>query len=200
MRTIETARFSFTTTPLEGVWRILRKPSSDARGFFSRLYCADEFSTIGIKSPLAQINHSYSKQRGTLRGLHFQYAPHCETKIVTCTSGKIFDVAVDLRKGSTTFLEWCGAELSAENQQSLVVPPGFAHGFQTLEDDTEIIYLVTAAYSAESESGVHPFDTALNISWPLAVSEISVRDTQRPYLDSSAFCGISPGTIPHDER
>jgi dTDP-4-dehydrorhamnose 3,5-epimerase len=189
--TIETPRFSFIPTPLPGVWQLQRKPITDTRGFFSRFYCADEFSAAGFKLPLVQINHSYSKLRGTLRGMHFQQPPHAETKIVTCIAGRIFDVAVDLRRSSATFLQWVGAELSAENQQSLIVPPGFAHGFQTLSDDAEIIYLVTAAYSANAESGINPRDPAVNIQWPEAVSEISARDAERPGLDRHAFRGLN---------
>src|SRR6478735_11221192 len=109
MSSISTARFEFHTTMLEGVWRLSRKPIGDNRGFFSRLYCAEEFAAIGLSKPLAQINHSYSKQRGTIRGLHFQHPPHAETKVVTCLAGRIFDVAVDLRRDSPSFLQWFGA-------------------------------------------------------------------------------------------
>ena len=187
---IATPRFNFIPTPLSGVWQIHRKPISDTRGFFSRFYCAEEFATAGFKLPLVQINHSSSKQRGTLRGMHFQHPPQAESKIVTCIAGHIFDVAVDLRRDSATFLQWFGTELSAENQQSLLIPEGFAHGFQALSDDTEIIYLVTAAYSAAAESGLNPFDPTVNIQWPEAVSEISARDAERPYLDTPVFRGL----------
>ncbi len=197
---IETPRFSFSSTPLAGVWQLHRKPITDTRGFFSRFYCADEFTAAGFKLPLVQINHSHSKQRGTLRGMHFQHPPHAETKVVTCIVGRIFDVAVDLRRDSATFLQWIGAELSAENQQSLIVPPGFAHGFQTLSDDAEIIYLVTAAYSANAESGINPWDPAVNIQWPEAVSEISVRDAERAYLDTHSFLGLSNFFANDNER
>jgi dTDP-4-dehydrorhamnose 3,5-epimerase len=197
MSSVSTARFEFHTTTLEGVWRVSRKPIGDNRGFFSRLYCAEEFAVIGLAKPLAQINHSLSRQCGTIRGLHFQHPPHGETKVVTCLAGRIFDVAVDLRRGSPSFLHWFGAELSADNQESLVIPPGFAHGFQTLSDNAEIIYLVTAAYSAQAEDGINPFDPAVGIRWPKAVSEISARDAQRDMLDPARFAGVSltaPGT------
>lgn len=191
MNVVATERFNFHPAPLEGIWRVTRKPIVDARGFFSRFYCAEAFAAIGLGMPLAQINHSLSRHCGTVRGMHFQHPPHGETKIVTCMAGRIFDVAVDLRHGSRTFLQWFGTELSAANQESLVIPPGFAHGFQTLEDDTEILYLVSAAYNAEAEDGLNPFDPALNIGWPLKASEISSRDAQRGFLDANSYPGLT---------
>lgn len=191
MHEINTPRFAFSSTPLAGLWQVQRQPIRDARGFFARYYCAQEFATIGLAQPLAQINHSFSSQPGTLRGLHFQHPPHAETKVVSCLSGRIFDVAVDLRRGSPSFLQWFGVELSAQAQNSLVIPPGFAHGFQTLEADSEILYLVTAAYSAEFEDGLNPLDPALAIAWPLAVGEISARDAQRPLLDRAHYPGMA---------
>src|SRR5690606_8404515 len=130
-----------------------------------------------------------STRRGTIRGLHFQYAPHAETKIVSCLQGSIYDVAVDLRAGSQTFLQWYGLILSAERQNSLVIPPGFAHGFQTLEDNTQILYLVSAPYSAADEDGLNPLDPTIGIEWPLPPSEISPRDQQRSFLDKNHFRG-----------
>ncbi|BDT70460.1 dTDP-4-dehydrorhamnose 3,5-epimerase [Comamonadaceae bacterium OS-1] len=190
MLEIATPRFRFQPTPLAGLWLSQRQPIRDARGFFARFYCAQEFSAIGVVQPLAQINQSFSQQPGTLRGLHFQHPPHAETKVVSCLSGRIFDVAVDVRSGSPTFLQWFGVELSAQAQNSLVIPPGFAHGFQTLEPDSEILYLVTTAYSAQYEDGLHPLDPALAIDWPLPVAEISARDAQRPLLDVATYAGI----------
>lgn len=190
MHEIKTPRFSFASTPLAGLWQVQRRPIRDARGFFARFYCAQEFATIGLAQPLAQINHSLSSLPGTLRGLHFQHPPHAETKVVSCVSGRIFDVAVDLRSDSPTFLQWFGVELSAQAQNSLVIPPGFAHGFQTLEADSEILYLVSVAYSAEYEDGLNPLDPALAIPWPLPVAEISARDAQRQMLDAAAYPGI----------
>ncbi|WP_367848648.1 dTDP-4-dehydrorhamnose 3,5-epimerase [Rhodoferax sp. WC2427] len=190
MLEVATPRFHFQPTPLAGLWLAQRQPIRDARGFFARFYCAQEFAAIGVVQPLAQINHSFSHQPGTLRGLHFQHPPHAETKVVSCLSGRIFDVAVDLRSGSPTFLQWFGVELSAQAQNSLVIPPGFAHGFQTLEPDSEILYLVTTAYSAEFEDGLHPLDPALAIDWPLPVAEISARDAQRPLLDVATYAGV----------
>lgn len=193
MPELATPRFRFNTTPLVGLWLAQRQPICDARGFFTRDYCAQEFAAIGVNQSLAQINHSFSQQPGTLRGLHFQHPPYAETKVVSCLSGRIFDVAVDLRSSSSTFLQWFGVELSAHGQNSLVIPPGFAHGFQTLEADSEILYLVTTPYSADHEDGVHPLDPALAIPWPLPVAEMSVRDCQRTMLDPSAYRGITHG-------
>lgn len=195
---ITTPRFTFHPAPLAGVWQVLRSPLADARGFFSRFYCAQEFAAVGITTPLAQINHSLSRLRGTVRGLHFQHPPHAETKVVTCIAGRIFDVAVDLRRHSPTFLHWFGAELSAENQQSLVIPPGCAHGYQTLSDDAQIIYLVTAAYSAQAEDGVNPFDPAVGIRWPEAVGEVSARDAGREMLKLAEYAGL--GDVAPDAR
>lgn len=187
----DTARFRFHPAPLAGLWRVSRKPIGDARGFFMRSYCAEEFATIGLTAPLAQINHSASSRKGTVRGLHFQHPPHAETKVVTCIAGAIFDVALDLRAGSPTFLQWFGMELSAANQESLLIPPGFAHGFQTLQDDSEVLYLVDAPYSGAAEDGVNPFDPTVGIRWPVEVSEVSERDAQRAYLDRERHAGIA---------
>lgn len=184
-----TDRFELQTCPIPGLLHLKRKPIQDDRGFFSRFYCQEEFSALGLPPPV-QINHSMSMQRGTIRGMHFQYAPHAETKIVSCLQGSIFDVAIDLRAGSPTYLQWHGLVLSAELQNSLVVPAGFAHGFQTLEDSTQILYLVSTAYSAADEDGVNPLDPAIAIDWPLPLGEISQRDQQRPFLDSMRFQGL----------
>lgn len=191
MEPILTPRFEFHPTPLAGVWRVARKPIRDARGFFARLYCAEEFAAIGLTLSIAQINHSHSRLAGTVRGLHFQHPPHHETKIVSCPVGRIFDVAVDLRRDSPTYLQWYGAELSAENQQCLVIPPGFAHGFQTLDADSETIYFVTAPYSGAAEDGVHPFDPAINVAWPLPAAEVSERDAKRAMIDRATYPGIA---------
>lgn len=188
---ITTPRFTFHPTPLAGVWRVLRNPIGDARGFFSRFYCAQEFAAIGITMPVAQINHSFSRWSGTVRGLHFQHPPHAETKVVTCVAGRIFDVAVDLRRGSPSFLHWFGAELSAENQQSLVIPPRFAHGYQTLTADCELIYLQTAAYRPAAEAALNATDPRLSIAWPLEITKMSDRDRAVSML-TAEFEGIEP--------
>lgn len=191
MKPVATARFRFEPTSLAGVWLVQRQPIADARGFFARLYCAEEFAAIGLTGPPVQINHSYSRHAGTVRGLHFQHPPHHETKIVSCPAGRIFDVAVDLRRGSPTFLQWFGAELSAENQRSLVVPPGFAHGFQSLEDNSQTLYAVTAPYSGAAEDGVNPFDAAVGVAWPLPATEVSPRDAQRASIASAGYAGVA---------
>lgn len=188
---VTTPRFTFHPAPLAGVWRVLRRPIGDARGFFSRFYCVQEFAAIGITTPLAQINHSLCQRRGTVRGLHFQHPPHAETKVVTCIAGRIFDVAVDLRRGSPSFLHWFGTELSAENQQSLVIPPGFAHGYQTLTADCELIYLHTTAYHSAAEGALNATDPHLAIAWPMAITEMSDRDRGHSML-TAEFEGIEP--------
>jgi len=187
----DTPRFRFAPTPLAGVWQLARKPFVDARGSFMRSYCAHEFQAIGLTRPIVQINQSASARRGTVRGLHFQHPPHGETKIVTCVRGRILDVALDLRAGSRTFLRWFATELSAANQQGLIIPPGVAHGYQTLEDDAEVMYLVDAPYRPDCEDGVNPFDPAAAIAWPLPASEVSARDAQRAHLDVSTFAGLA---------
>ncbi len=183
-------RFSFTETPLSGLVKIARKPIIDKRGFFSRFYCAEEFKEIGLESSIAQINHTLTKKKGGIRGMHFQYQPHTETKIVSCLQGEILDVAIDIRSGSATFLQWHAEILSAENGSSLYIPDGFAHGFQALTANCELIYLHTGLYTAEKEGGLNPLDPKLAIDWPLEVSEISERDSKIPMLNSD-FHGIA---------
>ena len=174
-----TVRFRFKTTPIDGLVVAERLPISDQRGFLERLFCAEEFSEIGL-----------TQQSGTIRGLHFQYPPHAETKIVTCLKGKVFDVAVDLRSRSSTFLQWHEEVLSSENNKSLYIPPGFAHGFQTLADNCEMLYLHTCSYQPDAEGGVSPLDSRLGISWPVPLSNISERDRGHAPL-TAEFKGLS---------
>jgi dTDP-4-dehydrorhamnose 3,5-epimerase len=162
---------------------------SDSRGFFARLFCIEEFRTIGLAKPIVQINHSLTAKRGTVRGLHFQYPPHTETKIVTCLHGEVFDVAVDLRADSPTFLQWHGEILSAANARSLCIPEGFAHGFQTMTEDCELLYLHTETYVPQSEDGVHPRDPRIGVQWPLPIAELSPRDEHHPML-GDGFVGM----------
>lgn len=169
-------------TDLDGVMRIGKRKMGDARGHFSRMFCETELADAGLNIQINQINHSYSAQKGTLRGMHFQYAPAAETKIVSCLRGSVFDVALDLREGSDSFGQWFGEILSAKNWTSLYIPPGFAHGFQTLENDVELLYLHTAPYTPEFEGGVNPLDKETGIKWPLPVSEISKRDQALPMI------------------
>lgn len=179
------SRFDFNSTPLLGLLQVQRKVLEDPRGFLSRFYCADDFRSAGLNKPIAQINHTLTRNKGAVRGLHFQYPPHAESKLVSCVRGKVFDVAVDLRRTSATFLHWYGAELSAENKQSLLIPEGFAHGFQTLTDDCELIYLHTEAYHPKSEGALNIADHRLAIKWPLPISEMSERDRNHPLITES---------------
>jgi len=177
-------RFDFVETSLSGVYRVNRNPIVDSRGFFSRFFCAEQFKDVGLGKPIAQINHTLTRQKGTIRGMHFQFPPDTEAKLVTCLQGKVFDVAVDIRKGSSTFLQWHAETLSGDNQSSLYIPEGFAHGFQTLTDDCQLLYLHTASYVADSEGAVNPMDAMLAIDWPLEVTNMSDRDRNHVMLDS----------------
>jgi dTDP-4-dehydrorhamnose 3,5-epimerase len=173
-------RLTVTDLPLSGLKRVERQHLGDPRGFLSRLFCADELAEAGWNGQVAQINHTLTRQRGAVRGMHFQHPPHAETKLVSCLRGAVFDVAVDLRKGSPTFLRWHALELSAENRLALLIPAGFAHGFQALSDDCELLYVHSAPYAASAERGLDPRDPALAIAWPLAISEMSERDAGHP--------------------
>jgi dTDP-4-dehydrorhamnose 3,5-epimerase len=184
------ACFDFISTPLKGLILLRGKAIEDHRGFLSRFFCADEFREAGLKKPIAQINHTLTKSKGAVRGLHFQYPPHAEVKIVSCIHGEIFDVAVDLRRSSPTYLHWHGVILSASNRQSLLIPEGYAHGFQTLTKDCELIYLHTASYQPESEGALNVLDARLGISWPLAVNELSERDRNHKLIEQD-FQGIT---------
>ena len=176
------ARFEFTSTPLSGLTVIHRKPIEDARGFFCRFYCAEEFREAGLRKPIAQINHTFTQKKGAVRGLHFQYPPYAEAKIVSCLKGEIYDVAVDIRRDSPTFLQWFGTSLSEGNKKTLFIPEGFAHGFQTLTEDTEILYLVTAHYNPEKEDALNAQDPIIGIQWPLAITELSDKDKAIAYI------------------
>lgn len=182
-------RFRFHPTPLSGLTVIERTRIQDSRGFLSRFFCMETLQPLGMK-PIQQINQTLTKKAGAIRGLHFQHPPESEIKIVSCLQGRILDVAVDLRADSPTFLTWYATELSAENNLSLYIPEGFAHGFQTLTEDCELLYLHTANYSSTHEAGLNPLDPALAIRWPLAVAEISARDRSHPMLNSE-FRGIT---------
>jgi dTDP-4-dehydrorhamnose 3,5-epimerase len=183
-------RFSFTQTSLSGLWVAQREVFEDSRGVFSKLFCADEFQKVGIDKPITQINHSITRLKGTVRGLHFQHPPHVETKIVSCLKGEIFDVAVDLRNGSKTFLSWQGERLSAKNQRSLIIPEGFAHGFQALTSDCELVYLHTGFYVPEADGGLNVEDKRIGIAWPLPISGLSERDKTHAFV-SDDYDGIS---------
>lgn len=181
--------FDFSPTPLTGLLLLQRQAIEDSRGFLSRLFSADELRAAGIDKPIAQINHTLTRTRGAVRGMHFQFPPHAEVKLVTCVRGEILDVAVDIRRDSPTFLSWHGEILSAANRRSLLIPEGFAHGFQALAENCELIYLHTARYHAAAEGGLNAADPKLAIAWPLPIGELSDRDRAHPLLDGT-FTGI----------
>lgn len=166
----------FTETPLSGSYLIDLEPRQDERGFFARYFCEQEFAAQGLNSHWAQINNSFSKTKGTLRGLHFQFPPHAEVKLVRCLQGAIWDVILDVRKGSSTYGKWFAAELTPQNRTMMYVPKGFAHGFISLEDNSEILYLVSSQYNAENEGTVRWDDQMHAISWPFMPTEISDKD------------------------
>ncbi len=176
--------FKVDDLPLAGLKVVRRTVRGDHRGFLSRFYCGEELGRIGFDRAIVQINHTLTQRRGSIRGMHFQRPPHAEDKFVSVLRGEIFDVAVDLRTNSPTFGHWHGEHLSAGNRASLFIPRGFAHGFQTLTDDCELIYLHTHAYTPSAEGGVSPFDPAIGIRWPLPVSDMSDRDQNHPPLSA----------------
>lgn len=176
----------FTETPLAGAFIIDVETRPDSRGFFARSFCRHEFEAHGLDPAVAQTNLSFNIRKGTLRGLHFQYPPAAETKLVRCTRGAIFDVIVDLRPESPTYLQHVAVELTADNRRALYVPERFAHGFQTLEDATEIGYQVSAFYMPSAEGGLPHDDPRLAITWPLPVAEISDKDRDWAALDAVA--------------
>jgi dTDP-4-dehydrorhamnose 3,5-epimerase len=170
----------FTKTKINGVFVLDPERIEDERGFFARAWSASEFAVHGIDPRLVQCNLSFNKRKGTLRGMHYQRSPHEETKIVRCTMGALYDVALDLRPDSPTFKQWAGATLTAENRQVLVIPPGCAHGFLTLADNTEIYYQMSVAYAPTHAAGVRWNDPAFGIQWPGAVTVIADRDRDYP--------------------
>jgi len=172
---------TFHETNLAGVLEVLLELNIDERGFFARSWCEKEFGDHGLTTKVVQSNISQNRRRGTLRGIHYQASPFEETKVVRCIAGAIYDVAVDLRKDSPTFKQWYGAELSAENRKSLYIPKGCGHGFLTLADETEVLYLMSDLYNPEAARGVRWDDPAFQIDWPGEVQVISERD--RTYGD-----------------
>lgn len=183
-------RFTADETPLHGLFVVSRKTMADERGFLSRLFCAEDLAAFGWQGHLAQLNETGTRQKGTVRGMHFQHPPHAEIKLVTCTRGRILDIAVDIRAQSPTFLQYFAVELSEENACSLLIPKGFAHGFQALTDDVRMIYAHSQAYAASSEGGLNPQDPALGIDWPLPVINLSPRDAVHPLL-SPDYRGVA---------
>jgi dTDP-4-dehydrorhamnose 3,5-epimerase len=174
----------FTPLSLAGAFRIDLDRREDARGFFARLFCAKEFANHGLTTTWVQCNTSLSRTEGTLRGLHFQRPPMAEVKMVRCLKGAIFDVMVDLRAGSPSFGHWTALELTAENRSMAYIPEGFAHGFQTLSPETELLYFHSQVYSPAHEGGLRHDDPRLGIQWPRPVADLSPRDAEHPGLDT----------------
>lgn len=183
------ARFDIALTPFSGLKVLKRKGIGDSRGWFERMFCIDELRDVLGERSVRQINRTLTQKKAIVRGMHFQRPPCPEMKFVSCLRGEVFDVAVDLRHGSSTFLQWHAEVLSAENRKTLIIPEGFAHGFQTLTDDCEMFYLHTATYDPAAESGLNPKDPALAIDWPLWIAEMSARDSVHPAIAKN-FAGV----------
>ena len=184
------SRFIIEDTSIEGLQIIQRQPIGDDRGYLERLFCTDELRAIIGSRNIVQINHTMTSKAGTVRGMHYQQPPHAEMKLVSCLRGEVFDVAVDLRECSPTFLRWHAEVLSESNHKTFVIPEGFAHGFQTLTQNCELLYLHTAAYEPKAEAGLNALDDQLSVKWPLSITERSLRDQQHPML-ASEFSGLS---------
>ena len=178
-------------TGLSGLYVVETACRSDARGAFARLFCLDELADLIAGRRIEQINQSRTPAVGTVRGLHFQRPPHAEMKLVRCLRGRVWDVAVDLRRASPTFLQWHAEELSPVNRRMMVIPEGFAHGFQVLEPDSELLYLHTAAYHPAAEGGLRHDDPRLGIAWPVPATGLSPRDSGHPLIDAD-FEGVQP--------
>jgi dTDP-4-dehydrorhamnose 3,5-epimerase len=176
----------FQPTSIQAAFIVRLEPREDERGFFARAWCQREFLAHGLNPTLAQCSISFSKAKGTLRGMHYQAPPHEEAKLVRCTAGAIYDVAIDLRPNSPTFRQWVAAELTSTNRAMLYVPEGVAHGFQTLEDDVEVFYQMSNCYAPESAQGVRFDDPAFGIPWPLPVTAIAPGDRSWPSFDPCA--------------
>ena len=182
-------RFSISNLSLPGLKLLERQRMNDSRGFFTRLFCANELASVGWCQPVAQINHTFTLRCGTVRGMHFQQPPNAEMKLVTCIRGEVWDVAVDLRADSPTFLQWHAEILSAENNRALLIPEGFAHGYQSLSNDVELLYCHSVAHSPIAEVALNAKDPRLAISWPLGIVERSLKDANLPPIDAK-FEGV----------
>lgn len=176
------SRFTVTELMPGGPHRVVRHPAGDLRGAFTRLFCDDDLIAAGWTGQMRQANHSRTEHAGTVRGMHFQRGPHAETKLVMCLIGAVWDVATDIRADSPTFLTSVSAELSADNNTAMLIPPGFAHGFQTLTDNVDLLYFHSAIHVPEAEDGLHPLDRRLAIPWPREITIMSDRDRFRPML------------------
>ena len=180
----------FNKTKIKGLYVAELEPFSDDRGFFVRSYCDKALEEINVTKSIKQINHSLTLTVGTIRGMHYQNYPHSEIKMVRCISGEVFDVAVDLRKNSDTFLQWHGEYLSAENFKIMVIPDGFAHGFQVIKSNSEMLYFHTESYAKNSESGVLYSDKKIGIKWPIEAADISDRDLKHKLI-TKEFKGLN---------
>ena len=181
-------KLNIKNTNFEGLFIIEPNIFEDNRGSFSRIFCENELSSI-LDFNIKQINHSVTSKRGTIRGLHFQYEPNSEIKMIKCVKGSVFDVVVDIRRNSETFLKVFSIELSEFNNKIIFIPKGFAHGFQALEDDTELIYLHSSLYKPSNEGALNPMDKILDITWPEDISNISEKDRNHPFI-TDKFKGI----------
>lgn len=181
-------KLNIVSTKLSGLYIIEPNSFADVRGAFSRIYCEDELQHI-FGHTIKQINHSITKEKGTVRGLHFQHEPHAEVKMVKCIKGSIYDVVVDIRKNSPTFLKIFAIELTEKNQKMICIPKGFAHGFQTLEDDAQLLYFHSSIYAPSNEGALSVIDKKLNIKWPLNITNLSERDKNHVFL-TNEFEGI----------
>jgi len=182
-------RFVLHSTPIDDLHVLEREPVGDSRGFLERMFCQDSLGQFLQGKPVRQINRTLTRQKGTVRGLHFQNPPYAETKIVTCLKGKVWDVAVDLRRGSATFLEHYGVLLTQDAHRSFMIPEGFAHGFQALTSNCELLYFHTADYNVEFEGAVNAIDPLVSIPWPEPIIERSDRDVNHPMLADN-FQGV----------
>lgn len=183
-------RFALEPTPIPGMSTVLRQPRGDHRGSFERLYCVTDWAALGQTGPLRQINRSVTAARGTLRGMHYQRQPHADVKYITCLKGRVLDVAVDLRPGPG-FLRWHAVELDAARPRSVLLPAGVAHGFQTLTDDCELLYMHSHDHTPAAEAGLNPLDPRLAIDWPLPAGEMSARDRGFDFINQT-FEGLLP--------
>ncbi|MBX3256850.1 MAG: dTDP-4-dehydrorhamnose 3,5-epimerase [Chitinophagaceae bacterium] len=179
----------FSPTPFKGSYIIEPEQFADNRGWFARYFCKNEFEKINHNKEWVQMNHSFTTIKGTIRGMHYQVAPYKEIKLIRCIAGVVFDVIVDIRKESPTFLQWFGVELSAQNKRMIYIPEGFAHGFQSLCDNAELLYHHSDYYTPDAEGGIKYNDACIQINWPLPVSIISERDADHPIIDKN-FKGI----------
>lgn len=182
-------RFETLPTPIEGLQLIQRQPVGDGRGYLERIFCSNDLKSVTGDRVIAQVNFTVTRKEGVVRGMHFQHHPYSEMKLISCLHGEIFDVAVDLRKGSPTFLKWHAEVLSERNHRTLCIPEGFAHGYQTLTDGCELLYFHTVAYEPDAEGGLNALDPIFGIDWPLPVSERSERDKAHAMLAPN-FSGL----------